>query len=326
MPVVAVTTALSESIYLLNLEKLPTPISAHFAATWNGFPATVLRALYCRAPQYAQGTFVPVAQAVINSTLDLLPQPTYGDQYDIDRDPVWQHKRTATPVNTFAWYQCDQLGTPMEISDENGQIVWTGIYDAWGLVKLPDGAGKPQRAKARNPLRFQGQYFDTETLLHYNRHRYYDPWTGRFISKDPIGYSGGLNLYFFAPNTIQWLDPLGLARIKNSVEGDRRHKTVNERLRNQYPDATIQCECYLRDSAGNSVFDTTDTNTRRRIDTVVIEDGKAQTHEVTSLTAKKVAQAAKERMIIENGGTFIRDRTTKDLVPITGPSIIIREP
>ncbi|NES11940.1 RHS repeat-associated core domain-containing protein, partial [Pseudomonas laurentiana] len=42
------------------------------------------------------------------------------------------------------------------------------------------------------PLRFQGQYYDHETGLHYNRYRYYDPLTGRFISKDPIGYAGGL--------------------------------------------------------------------------------------------------------------------------------------
>jgi RHS repeat-associated protein len=61
-----------------------------------------------------------------------------------------------------------------------------------------------------NPIRFQGQYHDHETGLHYNRYRYYDPGVGRFISKDPIGYAGGLNLYAYAPNPIGWVDPLGL--------------------------------------------------------------------------------------------------------------------
>ncbi|MDC6117325.1 RHS repeat-associated core domain-containing protein [Serratia rubidaea] len=42
-----------------------------------------------------------------------------------------------------------------------------------------------------NPLRFQGQYFDAETGLHYNRYRYYDPQTGSYISQDPIGLVGG---------------------------------------------------------------------------------------------------------------------------------------
>jgi len=47
--------------------------------------------------------------------------------------------------------------------------------------------------------------------LHYNRFRYYDADVGRFISQDPIGLMGGMNLYQYAPNPIFWIDPLGLA-------------------------------------------------------------------------------------------------------------------
>nr|WP_244107947.1 RHS repeat-associated core domain-containing protein [Burkholderia gladioli] len=36
--------------------------------------------------------------------------------------------------------------------------------------------------------------------MHYNRHRYYDPASGRFVSKDPIGLEGGINVYQYAPN------------------------------------------------------------------------------------------------------------------------------
>jgi RHS repeat-associated protein len=68
--------------------------------------------------------------------------------------------------------------------------------------------------KVRNPLRFQGQYFDHETGLHYNRHRYYDPQIGRYISKDPIGLAGGLNPYAYAPNPTGWVDPRGLDGIR----------------------------------------------------------------------------------------------------------------
>ena len=75
-----------------------------------------------------------------------------------------------------------------------------------------------QREGLKNPIRFQGQYHDHETGLHYNRYRYYDPRVGRFISKDPISYAGGLNLYAFAPNPTGWVDPLGLARIPKSVK------------------------------------------------------------------------------------------------------------
>jgi len=63
-----------------------------------------------------------------------------------------------------------------------------------------------------NNIRFQGQYFDEETGLHYNRHRYYNPDTGQFISQDPIGLRGGVNNYQYAPNPLGWIDPLGLCK------------------------------------------------------------------------------------------------------------------
>ncbi|WP_284415869.1 RHS repeat-associated core domain-containing protein, partial [Acidovorax sp. SUPP3334] len=61
------------------------------------------------------------------------------------------------------------------------------------------------------PFRFQGQQFDEETGLHYNRFRYYDPIIGRFISQDPIGLMGGGHLFEYAANPINWSDPLGLS-------------------------------------------------------------------------------------------------------------------
>ncbi|PNS09908.1 hypothetical protein COO59_20300 [Mixta theicola] len=67
-----------------------------------------------------------------------------------------------------------------------------------------------------NPLRFQGQYYDAETGLHYNRHRYYDPLIRSYISQDPIGLAGGLNPYQYTPNPLMWIDPLGLTSCKLS--------------------------------------------------------------------------------------------------------------
>ncbi|SDP31704.1 RHS repeat-associated core domain-containing protein, partial [Pseudomonas cichorii] len=68
-----------------------------------------------------------------------------------------------------------------------------------------------------------GQYHDHETGLHYNRYRYYDPRVGRFVSKDPIGYAGGLNLYAYAPNPVGWMDPLGLAKCSCDPCGIAAH-------------------------------------------------------------------------------------------------------
>ncbi|MWP47748.1 Rhs-family protein [Gilliamella sp. Pas-s27] len=56
-------------------------------------------------------------------------------------------------------------------------------------------------------LRYQGQYLDRETGLHYNTFRYYDPDIGRFTQPDPIGLAGGINLYQYAPDGLTWIDP-----------------------------------------------------------------------------------------------------------------------
>ena len=67
------------------------------------------------------------------------------------------------------------------------------------------------------PLRFQGQYFDQETGLHYNRFRYYDPIIGRFVHQDPIGLYGEENLYGYGPNPLDWIDPEGLSTHRNRM-------------------------------------------------------------------------------------------------------------
>jgi len=59
---------------------------------------------------------------------------------------------------------------------------------------------------------FPGQYYDSETGLHYNYFRYYDPGTGRYLTADPIGQLGGLNLYAYVGNNpVFWIDQYGLA-------------------------------------------------------------------------------------------------------------------
>ena len=67
----------------------------------------------------------------------------------------------------------------------------------------------PQEDRQEQNLRFQGQYLDRETGLHYNTFRYYDADIGRFISPDPIGLLGGTNLGSYSPNPTGWIDPLG---------------------------------------------------------------------------------------------------------------------
>ncbi|MGG7651802.1 RHS repeat domain-containing protein, partial [Pseudomonas sp. ES4] len=106
------------------------------------------------------------------------------------------------------YYQLDHLGTPQELTDYSGDIVWSATYNAYGqLTRLVFGGGE----QLEQPLRFQGQYFDAESGLHYNRHRYYDPEVGRYLTPDPIKLAGGLNQYQYTRNPTGWVDPLGLS-------------------------------------------------------------------------------------------------------------------
>ncbi|XVO90118.1 RHS repeat-associated core domain-containing protein [Pseudomonas palleroniana] len=102
-------------------------------------------------------------------------------------------------------YQLDHLGTPQELTDNEGEIVWSAHYRAYGEIARLDVG------KIDNPLRFQGQYFDAESGLHYNRHRYYNPDIGRYLTPDPVKLAGGINAYQYVPNPTGWVDPLGLS-------------------------------------------------------------------------------------------------------------------
>ena len=101
------------------------------------------------------------------------------------------------------YFHTDQIGTPLELTDSDGKIVWQATYRSWGaLEQLVIG-------EVEQNLRFQGQYLDEESTLHYNTFRYYESTGGRYISQDPIGIDGGFNLYFYAPSPVAWVDPLG---------------------------------------------------------------------------------------------------------------------
>ena len=128
------------------------------------------------------------------------------------------------------YYQLDHLGTPQELTDYSGEIMWSAKYRAYGNLAALDVN------EIDNPLRFQGQYFDAETGLHYNRHRYYNPGTGRFLTPDPIKLAGGLNSYQYVPNPTGWVDPLGLssecpqkkAKSKGDIGNPSEKAKVNE--------------------------------------------------------------------------------------------------
>ena len=192
---------------------------------------------------YERDSFVPLVQATRSRALRLTPTTDVkalmagnDGKYYSALDPLWnrESEQAAEPFgkDEIAFYQCDHLGTPQELTDCEGKVAWSAQYRAWGQAKQAIGEAA-YKAGMRNRIRFQGQYLDEETGLHYNRHRYYDPYAGRFASKDPIGLLGGVNLHQYAPNPLQWTDPLGLAS-----DGGAGRKPVSSK-----PNQNSKCEC-----------------------------------------------------------------------------------
>jgi RHS repeat-associated protein len=103
-------------------------------------------------------------------------------------------------------YSCvaDQVGTPRELLDGAGRVVWAARPTAWGEMEPTPGAG------VDFPIRFNGQWCDPETGLCDSRFRTYDPGIGRYISPDLQPAEAGFRSYGYAHDPTGWVDPFGL--------------------------------------------------------------------------------------------------------------------
>ncbi|WP_299490925.1 RHS repeat-associated core domain-containing protein [uncultured Shewanella sp.] len=151
---------------------------------------------------YEPDSFRPLAQRVIkethNSQAELAPQLHYI-------------------IN-------DHAGSPRELCSEEGHVEWRGKQQLWGGFDSISNSRLPERQyleeAANDPvscdIRYQGQVYDNETGLYYNRHRYYDPDSCQYLTPDPIGIAGGLRPSSYVHNPMEWVDPLGLAKCTAS--------------------------------------------------------------------------------------------------------------
>ncbi|KVN15228.1 sugar-binding protein [Burkholderia stagnalis] len=170
---------------------------------------------------YDPDGFVPLAQYVTAQPVAGIATPEWRetDRYTPEMDPLQRRPERLADAHLL-YYHCDQVGTPLLMTDEAGEVVWEASYRAWGEARdVIARASKAAGIVARSAIRFQGQQHDDETGLHYNRYRYYDSGAGRFISQDPIGLAGGINFYQYAPNPIEFVDPLGLRKYVVIGEG-----------------------------------------------------------------------------------------------------------
>ena len=106
----------------------------------------------------------------------------------------------------------DHLGTPVEAYNEQGEEVWYRRLDMNGkVIEERSMLYTSYKDYIKIPFLFQGQYYDEEIKLAYNRFRYYSPDMGMYISSDPIGLAGGFNTYAYVKDTNTWVDVLRLS-------------------------------------------------------------------------------------------------------------------
>jgi len=124
---------------------------------------------------------------------------------------------------SYYFYHNDHLGTPQGITDMAGNIVWEASYEAFGKATVD------LESTVTNNLRFPGQYWDEETGNHYNWNRYYDPASGRYVSKDPIGFKGrDANLFRYVQNNvINFGDATGLKMNGECLAACLADKTIS---------------------------------------------------------------------------------------------------
>ncbi|EFZ8639234.1 RHS repeat protein, partial [Shigella dysenteriae] len=119
-------------------------------------------------------------------------------------DPVY------TPARKIHLYHCDHRGLPLVLISTEGATEWCAEYDEWGNLLNEENPHHLQQL-----IRLPGQQYDEESGLYYNRHRYYDPLQGRYITQDPIGLKGGWNFYQYPLSPVNSMDPLGLYEFKS---------------------------------------------------------------------------------------------------------------
>ncbi|WP_416777451.1 toxin C-terminal domain-containing protein [Xenorhabdus budapestensis] len=168
--------------------------------------------------------------------------PIYADGTPAEGQRIrWLYEPySLTPSARFEKYKLhyivsDHQGTPREMLDEQGVLVWAQRLKTWGQADSFQVVSSGHADYHVNcNFRFLGQFEDDESGLYYNRYRYYLPETAQYISPDPIGLLGGLNPYGYVDNPVNFVDPFGLAKC-NFAEMAKKlgYTKINERSHGQ---------------------------------------------------------------------------------------------
>ena len=127
------------------------------------------------------------------------------------REYVWLEGQLIAVIEggVISFVRADHIGRPVFATNSAGAKVWTASYLPFGGVRTSTGTP--------SLLRFPGQWFQSESGLHQNWMRDYDPTTGRYIEADPLGLIDGASIFGYAKqNPGRWTDPRGLFTLDDA--------------------------------------------------------------------------------------------------------------
>ena len=146
---------------------------------------------------------------------------------------LWQSIAGNDAAEQTAWLHVNHLGAPEAATDSSGQLIWQASYEPFGAARIIKASAKAngENRGAENfslNLRLPGQYADAETGLFYNRHRYYDPARGEYLTPDPLGTPDGPNGYAYVRyNPLKYVDPEGLILFAFDGTGNTEASKTN---------------------------------------------------------------------------------------------------
>ena len=129
-----------------------------------------------------------------------------------------QPQRAGATTKFKRCYQSSQQYSIIALTDESGNVTERYAYDAYGVPTIFDAAGVERATSTENNrFMYTGQEWDEDLALYYFGARMYDPYSGRFCSRDPIGYVDGQNLYR-AYLGLSGTDPTGEKMVKTGIQ------------------------------------------------------------------------------------------------------------
>jgi len=172
----------------------------------------------------------------------------------------------------WRFYVNNPIGTPEQLVDGSGQLVGSQRLTSRGRLLSAEGE--------TTPIRLQGQYADPGTGLHYNRHRFYDPELGRFITPDPAGIAADLNVFAAPGDPAFEIDPVGKLPTPHTVAKGGDKETARQRARERF-----EKDSKLKDRQ-NAIKEMSSTHEKAKDGKIALNNGLCQ----------DVAEAARDKL------------------------------